>query len=154
VWRKLRKQVAVERELLRQHLEDHAPLIHKCRSSAPDRIELSALGAMLLSFYNGIENIFKRVTVELGQDLPQAEAWHKDLLERMTREGPGRPAVISSELAQSLEDYLRFRHFFRSAYSFQVEWERMSNLVAEAQDVLCRLETELDAFLKATEGQH
>ncbi len=153
VWRKLRKQIAVERVLLRQHLADHAPLLRKCRLSAPDRIEVSALGAMLLGFYNGIENVFKRVTVELDQEMPHGEAWHKALLERVTAEAPGRPPVISADLAQSLKDYLRFRHFFRSAYSFQIEWERMSSLVADAQDVLGRLESELDAFLKATEDR-
>jgi hypothetical protein len=108
---------------------------------------------MLLGFYNGIENIFKRVTVELDQDMPQGEGWHKVLLERMTREAPPRPAVISSDLARTLEDYLKFRHFFRSAYSFQLRWERMSELVAGCQGVLERLEGELDAFLKATEGK-
>ena len=153
MWRKLRKQIAVERELLGQHLADHAPLLRKCQGSPPDRIELSALGAMLLGFYNGIENIFKRVTVELDQDMPQGDGWHKALLEAMTRPSPGRPPVISPELARTLEDYLRFRHFFRSAYSFQLRWERMKELVAGCQGVLDRLDAELEAFLKATEAQ-
>ena len=63
MWRKLRKQIAVEREMLNQLLVDHRPLLRKCEASPPDRIEVSALGAMLHGFYNGVENIFKRVAL-------------------------------------------------------------------------------------------
>lgn len=153
MWRKLRKQIAVEREMLRQHLADHAPLLRKCQASPPDRIELSALAAMLHGLYGGIENIFKRVTVELDEAMPQGQAWHKTLLEQMTREAEGRPAVISASLAEVLEGYLKFRHFFRGTYLFQLRWERMSDLVRDCQDVLARLEAEMDAFLKATEDR-
>ena len=71
----------------------------------------------------------------------------------MTRQTAERPAVISLPLARTLADYLRFRHFFRSAYSFQLKWERMADLVAGCQEVLARLENELDAFLKATQDR-
>jgi len=120
VWRKLRKQIAVEREMLNQVLADHRPLLHKCNISPPDRIEISALGAMLHGFYNGVENIFKRVALELGEEFPQQEGWHKTLVEQMTRPGADRPAVLSPELAARLVKYLEFRHFFRHAYPFQL----------------------------------
>jgi hypothetical protein len=74
----LRKQIAVEREMLNQLLADHRPLLHKCAVTPPDRIEVSALGAMLQGFYNGVENIFKRVALELGEDLPKARGVAQD----------------------------------------------------------------------------
>jgi hypothetical protein len=149
----LRKQIAVERELLRQNLADHAPLVGECAVRTPGRIELSALGAMLQGFYGGIENIFKRVRIELNEGLPVGEGWHKALLEAMALPGPQRPAVISASLARTLAAYLKFRHFFRVAYPFLLRWEEMAELVNGSQDVLGRLETELGAFLKATEGK-
>lgn len=81
MWRKLRKQIAVERAMLRQLLADHLPLLRKCAIQVPDRIEISALAAMLHGFYNGVENIFKRVMIELSESLPTGGAWHKALLE-------------------------------------------------------------------------
>jgi hypothetical protein len=54
-------------------------LLEKCAVSPPNDIELSALAAMLHSFYNGMENIFKRVTLELGDRMPGGESWHKEL---------------------------------------------------------------------------
>lgn len=39
-----------------------------------------------------------------------------------------RPRVISQELAEKLEEYLRFRHLFRNIYGFVIEKERIKPL--------------------------
>ena len=153
MWRKLRKQIAVEREMLNQLLVDHRPLLRKCEATPPDRIEVSALGALLHGFYNGVENIFKRVALELGEDLPRKEGWHKTLLAQMIRPGVDRPAVLSPELAARLVKYLDFRHLFRHAYPFQLCWDRMANEVRDVEAVLGSLEAEIAAFLKATQDK-
>src|SRR6266568_8850332 len=76
---KLRKQVAVERQQLHRLFESYRPLLEKSTASPPSDIELSALAAMLHSFYIGIENIFKRAAGELGDPMPGEESWHQDL---------------------------------------------------------------------------
>ena len=153
MWRKLRKQIAVERELLGRLVEDHQPLLLKCRSSEPDRIELSALAAMLHGLYNGEENIFKREKIELDEELPGGGDWHAKLPEKMTHPGAHRPALITPALARRLKGYLEFRHVFRHAYAFQLRWDRMGELVNECSDTLRRLEAEIDAFLSAAESR-
>ncbi|MFZ1074316.1 MAG: hypothetical protein WAO21_12895 [Verrucomicrobiia bacterium] len=60
-WDKFRKQQATEREQLQRLLSGIHGLLAKCRTTAPTEIELSALAALLHSFYTGVENIFKRV---------------------------------------------------------------------------------------------
>ena len=64
-WDRFRKQQAAEREQLQRLLFGIHGLLAKCRDTAPTEIELSALAATLHSFYTGVENIFKRVAVEL-----------------------------------------------------------------------------------------
>jgi hypothetical protein len=64
-WDKFRKQQAAEREQLQRLLSGIEPLLSKCRDTAPTEIELSALADTLHSFCTGVENIFKRVAVEL-----------------------------------------------------------------------------------------
>jgi hypothetical protein len=75
VWPELKEQLEVEQAQLRQLFEIHRPLLERCRVQGPDAIELSALGAFLHSFYTGVENLFRRVTLELGSRMPQGEAW-------------------------------------------------------------------------------
>ena len=151
MWDRLHKQLAVELEQLRQLIEMHRPLLTKCRSVAPDPIERSALAAMLHSFYTGVENIFKRVAVEIDGALPEGESWHRELLDAMTRPSTGRREVISLPFRDLLREYLHFRHVFRQAYSFQLRWEKMAHLVLATEENLRRLGAELDNFFDFSE---
>lgn len=148
MWDKLRKQVAVELEQLEELIEVHRPLLDKLEKAAPTAIELSALAAMLHSFYTGIENIFKRVCVELGGALPSGAAWHRELLDSMSKPNDLPGIVISPELGRRLEEYLKFRHVFRQAYSFQLQWEKLSPLVFSCEDTLRSVGAEMCSFLE------
>lgn len=149
MWHKLQKQVAVEREQLNHIIKIHRPLLVKCASTQPDAIELSALAALLHSFYTGVENIFKRVAVEIDNAPPRGESWHRELLDSMTRANTARRAVISTTLRDELRGYLEFRHVFRHAYSFQLRWEKMSQLALECEETLHQIEGELDSFFES-----
>ena len=148
---KLSKQTGIERELLARLIETHRPLLVKCVDTSPDPIELSALAAMLHSLYTGIENIFKRMAREVDGALPTGEFWHRDLLAAMARPNASRKALISEGLRDQLREYLEFRHVFRQAYSFQLQWEKMAHLVLDSEQVLKALEAELDIFFLAEE---
>src|SRR3989442_1331963 len=113
---KLRRQIAGELDQLNRLIDIHRALLDQCALVPPSPIETSALGAMLHSFYNGIENIFKRIALELDGELPDSGTWHRDLLEAMARSTSRRPAVLSQSLEARLKEYLNFRHVFRSAY--------------------------------------
>ena len=154
-WDRFRKQQAAEREQLRRLLVAMRPVLAECPAEVLTEVELSALAAMLHSFYTGLENIFKRVALELDAQPVRGEAWHRDLLRRMTVPTPERPAWLSAELHETLLDYLRFRHVFRNAYSFDLHWEKMASLVLNAESTLTRLEQELDALLaQAPDAPH
>ncbi len=146
-WDRFRKQQDAEREQLRRLLAGMQPLLSKCRETTPSEIELSALAAALHSFYTGIENLFKRVAVELDGQPVRGEAWHRDLLRRMTEPGARRPALLPADLHDGLLDYLRFRHVFRNAYSFDLDWQKLSPLVMRVEETLQQLESALDVFL-------
>jgi hypothetical protein len=149
VWDKLRKQIEVERQQLHLLIDTHRPLLVKCSSGVPDGIECSALAAMLHSFYNGVENVFKRVAIGIDGALPSGATWHVDLLEGMTSATAARSGVISPALCDRLREYLNFRHFFRQAYTFQLRWDKMATLVLQCDATLQDLETELAQFLQS-----
>lgn len=148
MWAKLARQINVEREQLRRLIEIHSRLIANCASQPPNEIELSALAALLHSFYTGIENIFKRVVIELDGEAPRGEAWHRQLLDAVANPTTVRGALISESLRDTLSEYLAFRHVFRQAYSFDLRWEKMSTLVLNCEPTFRRLETELEVFLQ------
>ena len=107
---------------------------------------------MLHSFYNGIENIFKRTTLELGDPMPDDKSWHKNLLDGMTEATGNRKPVLSRELGRRLKEYMEFRHVFRHAYNFDLRWDRMKTLVLGCEETLQLVEGELDRFFEAGTG--
>jgi hypothetical protein len=152
-WDKSRKQQATEREQLQRLLSGIRRLLTQCRDAAPTEIELSALAATLHSFYTGAENIFKRVAAELDGEPVRGEAWHRELLLRMKTPTARRPALLSEELHDTLNEYLRFRHVFRSAYSFDLDWQKMAPLVLRLEETFQKLENALDDFLNKPSGK-
>ena len=133
-------------EQLRQELAD-AP-------RDDDTFTLRARGSVLHDFYNGIERVFIRIAEELNGGVPQGEQWHRQIVTDMTLKIPGvRPAVIETDLARQLGDYLRFRHVFRNVYGSLLEAERMRPLEERLPDVLTAFRTQIRAFLAWTVGE-
>ena len=114
---------------------------------ASDTVSLRARASMLHDFYTGVERVLVRIAEELNGGVPRGEQWHRQLLQDMALEVRGvRPAVISSDLAGTLSEYLRFRHVFRHVYGFVLDAERMEPLEQRFQSVLDRFLAETRAF--------
>ncbi len=74
--------------------------------------------------YSGFENIFKNIASAFENNIEQ-DAWHKSLLERISLDIEGiRPALLSEESFQCLNELRAFRHFFRHAYGTDIEKEK------------------------------
>jgi len=144
----------VEQESLSRLLRMHHALIEKCAAVAPEPIEVSALSAMLHSFYTGVENLFKRVALQIDEEMPEGDLWHSRLLEIMTEATARRPAIISDTLRDTLRGYLSFRHVFRHAYSFELRWAKMAELVLGVERTFRLLEEEISRFVTAMDRRY
>ena len=59
-----------------------------------------------------------------------------------------RTSIISSETYKLLIDYLEFRHFFRHAYSFKLEWDKMSVLLDNLKTTWKWFQSDIQNFIK------
>lgn len=59
--------------------------------------------------------------------------------------------MTSAETAKIRQDYLAFRHRFRNAYGFELEYERIKPLLRDLPNVMERLNKELRHFLARQE---
>jgi hypothetical protein len=149
----LRNQLEIERHLLRRLLDEQRSLVSECRTRAPTNAERTILAATLHAFYNGVENVFKRIAAEFDGGVPGGPSAHRDLLDAMARPGTNRPRVISDDLRDALDPYLDFRHLFRHAYTFNIQWELMADSVFRCEATLRLLEDEIDRFLSSLGGE-
>lgn len=117
------------------------------------------LGYHLHNLYSALEDLFREVANTFENRIEPAEAYHRELLRRMSIEVPHiRPKVLSSASLQVLEELRGFRHVFRHSYTYTLDKERVDRLrqrvIAQWQDVendLSGFEAFLDALLQ-TEG--
>lgn len=149
MWPDTHKQVDLELGLLRKLMDFFRPLLDKAQGAEPEPLELPALASYLHSFYTGVENVFKQIATDMDSSLPSGVNSHINLLGQMARGTDRRPPVISEELRRRLRDYMDFRHVFRHAYTFELKWRKMSDLVLRCEETLDRLQAELETFFYA-----
>ncbi len=114
---------------------------------APSSLEVRGAGDIVHDCYNAVEHYFERVATELNGGLPAGRDWHATLLSRMARPVEEvRPAVISGESKEWLDELLRFRHLFRHRYGFELKWEKIRPLLDAIRTHSPRLREELACF--------
>lgn len=152
-------------ELLRADIEEELARLARLErefAAVRDRLDLDpdqvpsydrgAIGYLLHNFYSGCENIFRRIAAFFENDLGR-DSWHADLLRRMKLSIAGyRPAVIDDELYRLLTDLRGFRHVFRNAYAFELDWERERLVARRLEPAAAMLRTQIDAFLRQIEA--
>lgn len=77
-------------------LEKYQVLFSLCKAKEPDAIEILAVGGVLHSFYNGIENIFVLIAKTLGFDFKSSPQWHRNLINFMF----AQPDFLPQDLRQ------------------------------------------------------
>jgi hypothetical protein len=99
-----------------------------CSLSELNELELSGVGGILQSFYNGIENILKQTFIARGKDIPDGDQWHRQVIQQALGYG-----FISEETLKQLTPYLTFRHLYRNAYVLELKPDRMQILIDEIE---------------------
>jgi hypothetical protein len=144
---KVISQVEFEIGQIDHLLETYAGLLLEAQQSTPNLVEITALAAVMHSFYNGLENVLLSIAKGLDSATPTGTQWHRDLLTQITQPTPSRGPVLTADTAHRLADYLGFRHFYRHSYSFVLDWEELRPLVVSLKQIWEQSKYELYEFL-------
>ena len=86
-----------------------------------DDYYLDSVALNLHTFYSALEKIFTLIATNVDGAMPEGPSWHQDLLIQMKGEIKNiRPAVLSQETCQMLDEYRAFRHVVRNVYAFNL----------------------------------
>lgn len=143
-------------ERIRNELSDLEQVIERAQegwsgiqaSSAKERQAfVDSVALNLHGFYSGLERLFELIARQVDSSLPEGAAWHRDLLQQMAQDLPeSRPAVISQENAEILDEFRRFRHLVRNMYTINLTPIKMEGLLQILPDFWPKLRAELLAF--------
>jgi hypothetical protein len=112
-----------------------------------DDFYLDSVALNLHAFYSGLERIFEKLASTIDGTVPTAANWHQELLTQMQTEIPSiRPAVISYQLKEALEEYRGFRHVVRNVYSYHLKPEKLKLLVDNLEYTFTLASEELVVF--------
>jgi hypothetical protein len=146
----LKAKILFEMSQIDKLLNDSKPLFDLCKIKQPDFIEMAAAALVLHSFYNCIENILVLIFKSFNEKLPEGNKWHMELLDKSFITNGERKQIFDKKVQEALEEYLKFRHFIRHAYGFQLEWERMEDLINGLGNIWKNLKENINNFIKSS----
>jgi len=106
--------------------------------------EQAAIGAFLINFYSGIENILKQMLKFDKLKVDDSTDWHEKVLRKS-----GEIAILPPDLIQLLSKYLAFRNYFLHTYIFNIKWDDMKFMVDSARDVVSNVHSEVDEYMQS-----
>lgn len=146
--KELKEDVQDEERAIEEVLRKLREIKDQYASGKRDITVEPAMGTYLMNFYNGIENILKRISRVYFATFPSGESWHKELLQLSIKPPVGKIAVFNNEIIERLHIYRNFRHRFVSGYGFELKGEKMLDLIDDAEPLWNDIKKELTNFWK------
>ena len=143
----LRQEIAIELESMESIVRELASLQRDLTGRQPTVRETTAAAAFLAQFYNGLENILKRISRFYEVPLPSGDTWHLELFDRFCSPPfDPLPALFTSALAAQLAPFRKFRHVVYHSYGFDLDWERMSEGIASVEHIFAQVKTAIGTY--------
>ena len=127
-------KIAFEISQIDELIEKSSVLLQKCILQEPDFIEMNAAGAILHSYYNGLESIFLLIRKNIDKTVLSSERWHSELLKSMFAATETRRPIFEKKLYDQLVDYMGFRYFFRHRYGYRLRWDLIKPLLMNIKE--------------------
>lgn len=102
-------------------------LLQIVSGKSPGNIEIAAANQYLSQFYNGIENVLKRIIKFVNLPLKRNDNWHIELLNYFYNNPSSEKIhLFDRNNYEVLNTYRKIRHVVRQGYNFQMDWDKLS----------------------------
>jgi hypothetical protein len=108
---------------------------------------VDSMAYQLHNLYGAFEQLFEEVARYFENRIDDGR-YHANLIRRMQLDVRGvRPALLSQETAQELDELRRFRHLFRHAYATDLNPAKVAELTAKVAVMRRAFSRDFDLFL-------
>ncbi|MFH0926517.1 MAG: hypothetical protein V1872_12965 [bacterium] len=150
----MREELNIELGLMEGTVKELKALNNELSQCNPTIREKTAAAAFLAQFYNGVENILKRIVRFYEVSLPKGDTWHIDLFQLFCEPSTHPlPVLFNEEMTNLLAPYRKFRHVVYHGYGFQLEWERMKPGIEKIEEVFFKFKGIVSSYLKSLDPQ-
>ena len=148
----LKEELSIDLESMDIMVNESLSLINDIRDREPTVREKTAAAGFLAQFYNGLENILKRISRFYEVPLPMGDTWHIELFRRFCSPPcPPLPLLFDDALASTIAPFRKFRHVVHHGYGFQIDWDRMKEGISLIEDVFFQIKSKLSEYMKSLE---
>lgn len=124
------------------------------RRSGKDKAHLESLAYQLHNLYCAFEDLFELIAGAFENQIAERTQYHLELLKRMTIAIEGvRPALLSQESCALLDNLRAFRHFFRHAYTYELDERKIRVVLEDALKLKTIYQKDIDTFLNRLEAR-
>lgn len=142
----LQLDLRIEQAKLSQLVTSLQQLQHRIDAGTSTGDSIDAAALRLQSLYTGVERCLVLIERVLNGAKPEGGDWHRRLLERMAVTSEARPAVLSPPVRTALAELLAFRHVVRHLYAYELERDRVCQLLQRALAAWPWIEADLAGF--------
>lgn len=122
--------------------------INKRTKNLNREVNVESVAYQLHNLYCAFEDLFKIVAETFENKIEEGLTYHKELLRRMSIAIEGiRPNIISEESLNLLSELRAFRHFFRHAYSYQLDVKKVKLVLGKALRLKEIFKKDLEKFM-------
>lgn len=124
-------------------------LQNRAQGLEPENIEkLESVACQIHNFYSAVEELLKLVAIYFENNINDSSQWHSLLLKRMMQPVTRvRPALLSWESYERLNNLRAFRYFFRHAYGVSLDFLQLEANLNKVIEVKPILDKEILQFL-------
>ena len=113
-----------------------------------NQMALESLAYQLHNLYCAYEDLFNLVAETFENNIEEGGAWHKEILRRMSISIKGiRPNLVGEESFVLLSELNNFRHFFRHAYGYELDADKIKIALKKALRLKRHFEQDAANFL-------
>lgn len=145
--RLLRAQLDDDYLFISESARRHVDMVSRAAHAQDDEMATTAVAYLVHNLYTAFEGYFLRIAKHFENSLDDS-AWHRELIDRMKIAIPGiRPAVITPDLVEPLDELRRFRHLFRNMYKSRLRKDRVTEVSEISATIVKEFDTCHEAFV-------
>ena len=142
----LQLDMRIERDKLSELVGSLERLEGRMQAGSANSETFDSAALRLQSFCTGMERCLVLIVRVLNGGTPEGSDWHRQLLDRMAIATETRPAVLSPAVRAGLAELLAFRHVVRHLYAYELEADRVRQLLQRAIALWPGIEADLERF--------
>jgi len=120
------------------------------RKSKRGKWVVENIGYQLHNLYCVFEDLFKIIAREFENNVDDKSKYHFELLKRMSITINGiRPRLLSDESFHLLNNLRSFRHFFRHAYSYELDKRKVDIVLEDALKLKGIYKADIEDFIQS-----